>query len=143
MSPSRKGSSRVGGVGDGPPRAGEVDATTPTGGVGEVERAERVDAVRATRAAEVEGVRRVDAAAAPIAPDAVAEVAAALRAGEISVDQAVDRLIDDAVTRRVGRAIEPGSELEARLRRVLRDYAEADPLISDKIRRLEARRAGR
>ena len=55
----------------------------------------------------------------------------------------VDRLIDDAVTRRVGRAIEPGSELEARLRRVLRDYAEADPLISDKIRRLEARRAGR
>jgi hypothetical protein len=117
-----------------------VDRTTPIGGASEIEALEEI---KAARAAEVGSVSGVDAVSAPAAADPVASVAAALRAGELSVAEAVDRLIDDAVTRRVGRAIEPGGELEARLRRILRDYASADPLITAKIRRLEGRRSDR
>lgn len=143
MAGSGKGSSRVGGVGDGPERASGVGAAGPANHVEGTEGVSEVDEVRATRAAEVGAVKGAEAIGESGAADPVTEVAAALRAGKLSVAEAVDRLIDDAITRRVGRAVEQGSELEARLRRVLRDYAGADPLISSKIRRLEARRGGR
>ena len=120
-------------AGIGGPRA--VDSAATVGPTDEVEGA---DAVRATSAAAP-----VARAAAAAASDEVALVAAALKAGELTAAQAVDRLIDDAVHKQVGRAIEPGSEIEARLSRVLRDQAGADPLISEKIRRLEGRRSGR
>ena len=139
------------GSGKGVPPAGAKGAESVEGvggtdavrGAEEVEALDRVGEVKAARAAEVGAVRGVAGATASSGADAIAEVAAALRAGELTVAEAVDRLIDDAVTRRVGRALEPGGELEARLRRVLRDYASADPLITAKIRRLEGRRPGR
>jgi hypothetical protein len=136
MAGSGKGPSRT----DGDPvgaatRAGAAAAAAPVDGVSSIEGTEGVS--------RVEAVRAPDVATAARAATAVDEVAAALRAGRITIDEAVDRLIDDAVHRHVGRAIEQGSELEARLRRVLRDYAGADPLISSKIRRLDARRGGR
>ena len=113
-----------------------------TDAVDGVQQVDALGEVQATQAAEVQAVSGVAAAGAASATDAVAQVAAALKAGKLSVAEAVDRLIDDAVSKQVGRAIEPGSEMEARLRRVLRDYAGADPLISAKIRRLEGRRRG-
>ena len=143
----------------GPPRAGgpigsagSTEKTDRAASVGGVDRAgeitgptevEALSEIEATRATEVKAVGGVSGAKAAGAADPVASIAAALRAGELSVAEAVDRLIDDAVTRRVGRAVEPGGALEARLRRVLRDYASADPLITAKIRRLESRRSGR
>jgi hypothetical protein len=145
------GSGKRGGTvsNDGPTRASGVDGTSAPRApeaAQEVERAEHVDSIDEVRAARAEAVERtsgVAGATGAAGVDHIAEVAAALRAGSITVAEAVDRLIDDAVTRRVGRAVEPGGELEARLKRVLRGYAEADPLISAKIRRLEARRPGR
>lgn len=125
------GIDRVGGVA---PGVAETDA------IGGAQGVEALDEVQATRATEVAGVGPVAPSTAPRAADAVAQVAAALKAGTLTVAEAVDRLIDDAVSKQVGRAIEPGSELEARLRRILRDYAGADPLISAKVRRLEGRR---
>lgn len=115
---------RVKGPGAGPPPvdpAGHVDASAP---VGEVAPAE---------VAAVEGAGAADRAAPA---DPVARVAARLRAGELTVDQAVDALIDDAVRRQVGRAVDDREELEARLREVLRGYADSDPFLAAKIRRL-------
>jgi hypothetical protein len=63
-------------------------------------------------------------------------VAARLRAGEITVDQAVELLIDDAIMRQVGRATESTKDLEPRLRELLRSYAANDPFLAAKIRRL-------
>ncbi len=137
MAASGKGPPRVSGPGDGPSGVGAPEAPS---GAPQVERAERVDEVGPAAAAELEAVRPVAAARPSGAADPVAEVAAALRGGAITVAEAVDRLIDDAISRRVGRAVEAGGELEARLRRVLRDYAEADPLIRAKVKRLETRR---
>jgi hypothetical protein len=114
----------------GAPRS--VDATKPVDPTAAVDALEGVEATASVQA--------LDSAKAVRGSDAVSEVAALLRAGQLTVDQAVDRLIDDAVNKQVGRAIEPGSEVEARLRRVLRDYAGADPLISAKISRLHGRR---
>jgi hypothetical protein len=151
MSGSRRGPSRGGGDG----RTGGVDATRGADAARGPDAAQgpdriegtdavaQVDAVRAAGPAGVEAIEGAGAARAASAADAVNQVAAALRAGSITVADAVDRLIEDALSRKVGRAIEQGSELEARLRRVLREYAGADPLISAKIRRLETRRGGR
>ena len=136
----RKGSGRNSGTADSGTAAGvggtrAVDSAAPVGPTDSVESAEGV---------------RPTSAAAPVAPasaaaanDEIAAVAAALKSGALTVAEAVDRLIDDAVHKQVGRAVEPGSEIEARLRRLLRDQAGADPLIREKIRRLEGRRSGR
>ncbi len=129
----------IGAIGPGVAEADAIDRVDEVGGVSEVD---ALGEVKATEAAEVQAVSGVATTASASAADTVAQVAAALKAGKLSVAEAVDRLIDDAVSKQVGRAIEPGSELEARLRRVLRDYAGADPLISAKIRRLEGRRRG-
>jgi hypothetical protein len=143
------GGSRKPGGDDGAERTSGVGGPSAPQPAGEVERAghvdeiEAVNEVRGARTDAVERVSGVSGAASAAGADPIAEVAAALRAGSISVADAVDRLIDDAVQRRVGRAIEAGGELEQRLKRVLRGYAEADPIISAKIRRLEARRPGR
>ena len=72
-------------------------------------------------------------AGASQAADPVARVASQLRAGEITVDQAVDQLIDDAVGKQLG-AI--GKDFEPKLRELLRSYAEADPFLAARIRRL-------
>jgi len=150
MSASGKGPPSRGGSGQGAPAnsggvggiggPGAVDSTRAVGGADEVD---ALDEVRAASAAEVAAVGGVERSGAAGKTDAVTEVAAALRAGRMTVAEAVDRLIEDAVGKQVGRAVEPGSELETRLRRVLRDHAGADPLISAKIRRLEGRRPGR
>jgi len=78
----------------------------------------------------------VVAPAAPTGPgnvDPVAQVAAQLRAGEITVDQAVEKLIDDAISRQLS---DSARQLEPKLRELLRSYAESDPFLAARIRRL-------
>ncbi len=72
--------------------------------------------------------------APPPQADALAEVTAKLRAGEISAEQAVERLIDDAIRRQVGRSV--NSAVEPELREMLRGYAARDPFLVEKLRKL-------
>ena len=66
--------------------------------------------------------------------DPIGEVAARLRAGEITSDQALELLIDDAIQRQLGGAVP--QDLEPKLREVLRRFATQDPFLSAKIKRL-------
>ena len=112
---------------DGPPRIGEVDEAAP---------ADAVDEVKPAEVRPVEKVAPSSRASAAAPPDAVAEIAARLRAGELSVEQAVEALIDDAVRRQVGGATAGRAGLEARLRELLKQYAASDPQLTQRIRRL-------
>ena len=96
-------------------------------GVGEVDQVGETDSV-----GEVGEVEAPQAAKESGSVDPIAQVASQLRNGEISVDQAVDRLIDDAISRQLGGQ----KELEPKLRELLRSYAENDPLLAARIRRL-------
>jgi hypothetical protein len=84
-------------------------------------------------APEVSGVSAPQAATGAGSLDPVAQVAAQLRAGEITVDQAVDRLIEDAIARQLSHQ---ARDLEPKLRELLRSYAESDPFLAARIRRL-------
>ena len=100
----------------------------------------------ATSASEVASTRSA-AAASEVAPtsavagsgatEPVAEVARRLRAGELSAREAVELLIDDAVDRQIGRALEDRSELKRELKELLRRYTETDPYLAAKAKRLE------
>ena len=96
-------------------------------GVGEVDQVGETDAV-----GEVGEVSAPEAAKESGSVDAISRVAAQLRNGEISVDQAVDRLIDDAIGRQLGNQ----RDLEPKLRELLKSYAESDPFLAARIRRL-------
>jgi len=111
--------SRIKGPGDGPRKVGGV------AGAGEPED------VGAVRGAEKAGRAQEAKRAAPA--DAIARVAAQLRAGEIDVDRAVDLLID-ATVEKLGSGARPATV--EKLRKVLRDYALNDPNLSARIRKL-------
>src|SRR6267142_3206948 len=113
---------RIKGPGDGPRPTDAVDEAAP------------VDGVEETAPAETEGVARVGGTGGPGGVDPIGQVAARLRAGEITSDQAVELLIDDAIERQMGGAVP--KDLEPKLREVLRDYATNDPYLAAKIRRL-------
>src|SRR5262245_28783521 len=105
--------------------------TTPVNGVSNIERTGEILAPAKTPA--VEAPQRPGATAPS---NAVAKVAAQLRAGELTVDQAVEQLIDDAVKRQMGHFTSGRQELEDELRELLRQYAASDPFLAAKIRRL-------
>jgi len=116
---------------DGAPPVDPVGPVDEVDGVGEVERVDEVE--------RVEGVAPVEATAGAAVVDAVQAVAGELKAGRISVEQAVERLIDDAVTRQLGRALGSGPRAQVladELREILRGYASNDPYLAAKIRRL-------
>jgi hypothetical protein len=113
---------RIKGPGDGPRPPDAVDEAAPVDGVDE------------TAPAETGAVERVGGPGGPGGVDPIAQVAARLRAGEITSDQAVELLIDDAIERQMGGAVP--KDLEPKLREVLRDYAANDPYLAAKIRRL-------
>jgi len=98
---------------DGIDGVGEVDQVAQTEATGEV-----------TAPAPTSGTGNLDP---------ISQVAAQLRSGEISVDQAVERLIDDAISRQLS---QHAQDLEPRLRELLRSYAESDPFLAARIRRL-------
>ena len=110
---------RIKGPGDGPRPTQGVDEAAPVEGVDE------------SAPAETGAVGRVGGTGGPTGTDAIAQVAARLRAGDIGVDEAVELLIDDAVAKGGG-----SKDLEPKLREVLREYASSDPFLSSKIRRL-------
>jgi hypothetical protein len=113
---------RIKGPGDGPRPPDAVDE------------AAAVDGVDEAAPAETGAVVSVGGAGATGAVDPIAEVAARLRAGEITSDQAVDLLIEDAISRQLGGALP--KDLEPKLRETLRDFAAQDPYLAAKIRRL-------
>jgi hypothetical protein len=73
-------------------------------------------------------------AATDAAPtNAVAEVTAKLKAGEVTGPQAVDMLIEAVVKQQVG---EVAPALRERIRDALQKVIAADPMLSEKIRQL-------
>jgi hypothetical protein len=113
---------RIKGPGDGPRPPDAVDEA------GEVE------GVDDAAPAETGAVSRVGGTGGPTGSDPIAEVAARLRAGEISSDEALELIIDDTIQRQMGGAVP--KDLEPKLREVLRDYATNDPFLAAKIRKL-------
>jgi len=111
------------GAGDGAPPVESIDG---------VDAPESIDRVAPAAPEAVSGVTGAGAAAL----DPIAQVAARLRAGEISVDQAVELLIDDAVERQVAGATAGSPKLAQELREVLRGFKDNDPFLAARIRRL-------
>lgn len=125
----------------GPSRITKGRSIDPTKGadatahVGEIERTSATDATDATSAVERTGP--VTAPPSTEALDAVvATLAAELRAGKITVDQAVSTLVDDAIERQVRAAIADAPDLEGELRTLLRRHLSEDPFLLAKVRRL-------
>ena len=110
------------GPGDGPRPTDAVDEAAPVDGVDE------------TAAAETGAVGRVGGTGGPTGTDPIAQIAARLRAGELTSDQALELIIDDTIERQLGGAVP--KDLEPKLREVLRDYATNDPFLTAKIRKL-------
>jgi hypothetical protein len=113
---------RIKGPGEGP---------RPTDAVDE---AGEVDGVDEAAPASTGAVTSVGGSGGAGGVDPIGEVAARLRTGEITSDQALELLIDDAIQRQLGGAVP--KELEPRLRDVLRNFATNDPYLAAKIRRL-------
>lgn len=117
---------RIKGPGDGPRPPDAVDEAGEVEGVDEA------------APAETGAVSRVGGTGGPTGSDPIAQVAARLRAGEISADEALELLIEDTIQRQLG-TVTGGAgtkDLERQLREVLRDYAANDPFLAAKIRKL-------
>lgn len=112
---------RIKGPGDGPRPPDAVDEAAPVEGVDEA------------APAETGAVARVGGTGGPGGADPIGQVAARLRAGEISADEALELIIDDTIARQMGAV---SKDLEPKLREVLRDYAANDPFLAAKIRKL-------
>ena len=117
---------RIKGPGDGPRPTDAVDEAAPVDGVDE------------TAPAETGAVGRVGGTGGPTGADPIAQIAARLRAGELSSDEALELIIDDTIHRQLGMTAGGAGtkELERQLREVLRDYATNDPFLAAKIRKL-------
>jgi hypothetical protein len=125
---------RVKGPTDGPSSVSGVD---PAEAVDAAEAVDKAEAVEAT-----EGVEAVGAAEAAGGADPITGIAADLRSGKISLDQAVDALIEDTIHRKLGRFTKRhGDQVTSELRQLLRDYAANDPFLAAKIRQLSLSKA--
>ena len=116
---------RIKGPGEGP---------RPTDAVDEAAELDGLEEAAPAAGASVAPVGRTGGPGAAGGVDPIGEVAGRLRAGEITSDQALELLIDDAIQRQLGGAVP--KELEPRLREVLRNFATNDPYLAAKIRRL-------
>jgi hypothetical protein len=106
----------------------------PTNGAPPVDAVDGIGEVDSVAPSEATGEVKAPApTTGPANVDPVAQVAAQLRAGEITVDQAVEQLIDDAISRQLSHQ---AKDLEPKLRELLRSYAESDPFLAARIRRL-------
>jgi hypothetical protein len=121
---------KIKGPTNGAPPVDAISPSDPLEEVGEVGDAQAVGQVNGTASAHSAG-----------GADSISRVAGQLRAGQITVDQAVGLLIEDAIERQLGSVAQgTGSkharELEPKLRELLRSYAETDPFLAARIRRL-------
>jgi len=113
-----------------------VEPTTAVSAAAPVASVERVDAAAAVQA--LKPAQAVEAAAAILrtqAVDKIAGIAERLRQGGLSSAQAVEELIDDAVSSAL-RGVPADSPLVAELRALLRAYAQDDPYLQSRISRL-------
>lgn len=116
-------------------------ATAPTKGADATEHVDAVDHARAAEGADAaSAVERTGPVTAPPSTEAldavVATLAAELRAGKITIEQAVSTLVDDAIERQVRAALTDAPDLEGELRTVLRRHLAEDPFLLAKVRRL-------
>src|SRR4051812_47683056 len=100
---------RIKGPGEGPRPTDAVDDASAVEGPQSVDEAAPADTAAP--------VGRVGAAGGAVATDPIGQVAARLRAGEITSEQAVDLLIEDALGRQLGGTLR--KDLEPKLREVL------------------------
>jgi hypothetical protein len=111
---------RIKGPGDGP---------RPTDAVDEAGEVEATDG-----AASADAVSSVGGTSGPGGNDPISQIAARFRNGELTSEQAVDLLIEDAIQRQLGGTVP--KDMEAKLREVLREHATSYPYLAAKIRRL-------
>ncbi len=116
---------------------GPTRGVPPVKGTAEADAATPVERVKTEAVRGVDAVERADAAGST---DPIARVAQRLRAQEIGVDEAVRLLIEDAISRQVGRALKDAPRLAGELRKLLAEYAERDPYLAAKIRKLTVTR---
>lgn len=79
------------------------------------------------------------ASASVAGPSPVEDVAARLRAGEISGAEAVERLVDAIVRQKVGEAV---PAIRERMRAALRRFLAEDPVLAEKMKQLGAEEDG-
>jgi hypothetical protein len=133
---------KISGSGPIPPPPDETPATRPGKAEGTAEAfAKHLDGTAGPEgpaAAEARGAAGPAQADGPAASDPVRSVAADLRAGRITPEQAVDRLVESTVSRRVG--VQAPEAVRERLRASLVDLLAHDPHLADLVKRLERAR---
>lgn len=130
-SPDRVSRARGAASAKGPEKVAGAEPVKEARRAGAVRRAERVSPNAAVAAARgVAPIQRTQRTR-----ELVKSLAARLRHGDITVGQAVGELIDDAVQVNT-RGLPGGDKLGAELRRALEDYAENDPHLLARVRRL-------
>ncbi|HEY3359008.1 MAG TPA: hypothetical protein VGQ83_37505 [Polyangia bacterium] len=132
---------RITGPGGGVPPPPIDDATTgatkPGSAAGKAESfARQLDEAAPAAGAGASAAPAGPAGAAQVqTPSGVQSVIDDLRAGRINADQAVERLVDETVSRGVGRAAPEA--VRQRLRVALADLVAADPHLRDLVGRME------
>ena len=114
---------------------GPGDGVRPPDAVDEAGQVEGVDDTAPAETGAVARVGGTGGTGGPTGSDPIAAVAARLRAGEISADEALELIIDDTIDRQLGGAV-PKDFFEPKLREVLRQYATSDPFLAAKLRKL-------
>lgn len=119
----------------GPPSPDEVGGSDRAGGAKETSEAFRQALDEASGAQEPTEATEATGAARTGATDGVAQIAEELRAGQLDVEAAIDRLVERAMASGTAEALPPPkrAELEAFLRRSLAD----DPTLVALTRDLE------
>ncbi|MCS6915541.1 MAG: hypothetical protein RMK29_00460 [Myxococcales bacterium] len=108
--------------------AAALEPVAPAGPASPVERVVEAKAVEALQGAEA--VERAGRS------ELVRAIARRLRSGEITVQQAVEELIEEAVRTSLA-GVNPEGPLARQLRAVLRSYVEEDPYLSARLHGLE------
>jgi len=127
--------------GSGPiaPPPDEPPATKPGKAEGAAETfAQHLDGTAGAGPTEVRGPEGAAQAAGAAPADPVHSVAADHRAGRITPQEAVDRLVEDTVSRRIG--AKGSAAVRDRLRASLVDLLARDPHLADLVKRLERTR---
>jgi hypothetical protein len=91
-------------------------------------------ASKLSEAGRTTGARRPEHAAAARPPSAVADIGADLRAGKITAQAALDKVVERVLDRQLGKRA--GAALRERVGAALRESLADDPLLSAKIRSL-------
>ncbi|MBC8132019.1 MAG: hypothetical protein H7X95_03485 [Deltaproteobacteria bacterium] len=92
------------------------------------------DATRASEAARADGARRVGQPE-QVGTRGVGDVAADFRAGKLTAQAAIEKVVDRVVAQQVGPGASPAVRDQVRM--ALQDAVESDPLLIEKLSRLQ------